>query len=239
MTEDALAFLDQKGMTETPAPEPVQADPAPEPIQPEGEPATPPVAQAEEPRHIPITALLDEREKRQAKEREAEELRRKLAEYEARQQPVAPPPDVFTDPDQRFSYERQQVQGAIIGVKMQQSRFLAERDFSPEEVNAAVEWFNDYPELSHKMINHPSPFHAAVETYRRFKAAEKVGPDPDAFINAEVERRLAERLAAAAPAQVQPPRPAAPASLATAPAVGRATSQPQSPGSIFDATFKR
>lgn len=230
MTETTLAFLSQETAPDdiTPEPEPAEAAPVEPVADAQGEPAAPPAAPADEARQIPISALLDEREKRQAKEREAEELRRKIAEYEAKSQ-QQPPPDVFTDPDKRLAYEQAQMQSAIMGVKMQQSRFLAERDFSPDEVKAAVEWFNDYPELSHRMLNHASPFHAAVETYRKFRAAEKVGPDPDAWINTEVERRLAERLATQ-PVQ-KPATP--PRSLASAPAASGA--EPKGAG--FSALF--
>jgi len=225
---EAPSFLAEETEPEIDVVEAV-AEPAPEPEQ-KGEESAPP-AEPEESRHIPISALLDEREKRQKFEREAEEYRRELAALRA---PREAPPDIFTDPDQRLQFERQQMQGAIMGVKMQQSRFLAERDYSADEVKAAVEWFNDYPELSHRMLNHASPFHAAVDTYRKFKAAEKVGPDPDAWINSEVERRLNERLAAQAPAQpiARPPR-----SLAAAPAAGGVSTTPATSG--FDMLFPR
>ena len=81
-----LPFLDDEARAEeTPEvtaevqPEP----PAPEPEASKGEPVAAPPAAVEEPKHIPITALLDERERRQQAAREAEDLRKKLAEMEA------------------------------------------------------------------------------------------------------------------------------------------------------------
>lgn len=241
MTGNPLSFLDQEGVDlAEPMPEPAQAEPAPEPAEtaPQGEIAAPPAAQVEDARHIPISALLDEREKRQAKEREAEELRRKLAEYEARLRPQQPVPDVLTDPDQWQSHQTAQMQLTILNERLNTSEELARDKFGDETVDRATEAFTaavqQNPALYNEMKAQRHPYRYVVEWHKKQALLQRVGPDPDAWLNAEVERRLAERLVAAAPAQsVQPRTSAPPRSLAAAPAVAGASGV--KPG--FDALF--
>jgi hypothetical protein len=219
MENDPLNFLDGKAEEPLETTQPVVL---PEPA-PQGEPAAPPAAPMEDRGHIPIAAMLDEREKRQKAEREAEELRRWKAEQEAKQK--APPPDFYAEPDQRLAYERQQFQQSLLGMKLEQSRFLAERDLGAEVVQEAYAYFDKHPELSHQFLTHPSPFHAAVTFYKRQKIADEVGNDPDAWMSkkeaelrAKIEAEVRDKIAAEAPAARRPP-----VSLASAPAAGRAT----------------
>lgn len=233
MSEDKLDFIDEKAaeVAETPAAPVVEAAPEAK----GDEPAAPPAASEEKPSQIPISALLDERERRQKAEREAEELRQYRRRIEETQRQAAMrAPDLLEHPDQRMQYERQQIESALIGQKLQQSRFIAEREFGAEEVAAAYAWFDQHPQLSHQLLAHPSPFHAAVEFYRRQKIADEVGSDPEAWRTKERERIRAELLAEIQPAQQTQTR--LPGSLAAAPAAGRA-GEPRPRGSAFDAAF--
>lgn len=237
---EKLDFLEQKQpkpeAVEAPPPEPEQEAPAPEP-EPEvatGVDAGPPPAVEEKPQSIPLTALLDEREKRQRIEREAEQARRDLETLRrqiAMQQQPKKAPDFFEKPDEAINYRLAPVQQQIVGVKMQQSQFLAERDFGKEAVEEALRFFDEHPQLSTQLVDHPSPFHAAVEMHKRAKFLQQVGDDPDAYINAQVEARLKERLASV---QTSPaPSAAPPPSLSKAPAAG--SGERMKPGSAFDA----
>lgn len=235
---DKLAFLEG----ETPEPEITAEAETPEVVTPEPEqgetPAAPPAAvEQEKPSAIPISALLDERERRQKAEREAEELRQWRTQIEA-QQKAKPAPDFFADPDQRLAYERQQFQAQFTAMKLQQSRFLAEREFGAETVNEAYAYFDRNPHLSHQFLDHASPFHAAVEFYKRQKVAEEIGADPEAW-KAQQMATLKEQLRAELMAELQgtvQPKPRIPGSLASAPAAGKA-GEPMTRGSAFDAAF--
>lgn len=222
-------FLDETfdGPTEPEATVEAQAEPeAAEPEQPEstGENVEPPSTPEEKGRDVPFVALMDEREKRQAAQREAEEARKKIAEYERKLAEMQKPqdkPDFFENPEAV-------VQQHITTVKLQQSKFLAEKEFGADLVAEAYAYFDQHPQESQQLLNHPSPFHAAVEHYKRQKKLAEIGNDPDAWINAQVEARLAERLA-------QPSAPKAPPpSMAKAPSTG---GERISPGSAFDETF--
>lgn len=222
MTDNTLDFLDEtpevEAEIEAEAPE-IEA--APEGT---GEIAEPPSAPEEKSRDVPFVALMDEREKRQAAQREAEEYRKKIADYEKRLADYQTPkekPDFFENPEAV-------VQQHVTAVKLQQSKFLAEKEYGADVVAEAYAYFDQHPQESQALLNHPSPFHAAVEHYKRQKAISDMGPDPEAWINAQVEARLAERLA-------QTPTPKAPPpSMARAPSTG---GERISPGSAFDEAF--
>lgn len=223
-----LPFLDEK--EEDPTPE--AAAPEPE-VEPKGEPeAAPPAAVVEEKhQNIPISALLDEREKRQQAAREAEELRRKLAEYEAAKE--QPKPDFYADPEAALQSVQKAAQSIALNTKLETSRFLAERDHGAETVAAAYAFFDANPHLSSQLISSPSPFHEAVKVYQRHKTMEEIGDDPSAYrarIEQEVRERLLAEMQTATPAPKAPPP-----SMAAVPATGNSKAPP---ASGFDALFK-
>ena len=243
MDADKLSFLDDEPETtdaEAPEqpPEDVKAEEAPEateePAEVEGKgetekEAAPPAASDEKTHgNVPLAALLDEREKRQKLEREAEELRRWRQQYEA-QQTQQQRPDFFDNPEAALSQVQQQFQAQLVGEKLKQSRFLAEREYGAELVQEAYAYFDANPAQSHALLGEPSPFHAAVEHYRKAKLADEIGNDPEAYkarLRAELEAEIAQKA---------PQKPAAPPrSLASAPGAGGET---MTPGSAFDQLF--
>lgn len=203
-----------------------------------GDEAAPPAA-VQRLDHVPIQAMLDERDKRQALQREAEMLREKLAAYDAAKQ--NPPPDLYSDPDARLKYENEQVERRLTNTKLEQSRWFANRDFGKEVVDAAFEYFNEHPELSHQFLNSPSPFHDAVEFYKRQKVADEVGTDPEAYkskLRSEMEAEIREKLLAEMSQSGQPAaKPKYPGSLAAAPAAGKASGGEAQKGDGFSLAF--
>lgn len=229
MDGDKLNFLDETAPETAAEATPATPEPQPPVVEAKGEPpAAPPAAPEEKASSIPISALLDERERRQKAEREAEEGRQYRRQIEERQREAA-----LQDPEQRQVYERQQIQTMILENRLSQSRFLAEREFGKDEVAAAYAYFDQHPQLSSQLLNHPSPFHAAVEFVRRQRIADEVGADPEAWRNKEREKLRAELMAEIQPVQ---PQQRLPGSLAAAPAAGRA-GEPRARGSAFDAAF--
>lgn len=190
------------------------------------EPAAPPVAQ-EETKHIPISALLDEREKRQAATRELEELRRQMAAQQQQQKQ----PDFYEDPESRLRAERSQVQQMLWNERLNTSEIVARNAFGDDAVNEAQQAFlaesRNNPTLYMELQRQANPYGYVVQWHKRQSVLTKLGDDPDAYIQAEVQRRLQELQAA--------PKPAAPpASLAAAPAAGTGQ-KPAKSG--FDALF--
>jgi hypothetical protein len=182
---------------------------------------------------IPITALLDEREKRQKAEREAEELRRWRADMESRQSKEKP--DFFDNPEAALQQQEQRFQQMLVQDRVQRSVAMAEQEHGKEFVAEVVEFFNDPKHMpkSHEFLRHPFPMMEAIRYYRQQQALAEIGDDPASYR----ERVKAEILAEmqAQPAAVQPQRPATPPrSLASAPSVGDAN---KAAPSGFDALF--
>lgn len=208
-----LPFLDD-GQAEEPIAEaaaveaPVEATP-----EAKGEPPVAPPATPEDHGRIPIAALLDEREKRKEKEREVEALNRRIADYEAK---ATPKPDFFADPDAALAAQARATQEAVLYAKLETSRFLAEEKFGAELVQEAFEFYDRNPHLSQPLLKSPSPYHAAVREYEKYKAAEEVAKDPSAY-RARVEAEVRERILAEY--NVQPKPTAPPPSLSSASSV--------------------
>lgn len=237
MSEDKLDFLDGEP-AEVEAPEP-EAVAAPEPEADKGEPPAPapvaaPPAEPDTKQHVaPLTALLDEREKRQEAERKLRDVEAKIRAQEAKAQPA---PDFATDPAAALEYQRQVFQQQLYNTRLNTSRFMAEKDFGADVVKEAFEFFDKNPALSHQFVDHPSPFHAAVEFYKRQRVADEIGADPEAYrtrLEAEIRAKLLAEMQPAAPVQ---PKPRIPGSLAAAPAAGT-QGELASKGSSFDAAF--
>lgn len=245
MTKDAHAFLDGETVSDEPEKVEVEEAETPEPVEAKEEGAGAEEAKAEEapqeeqtgeaegstpepeppqPQTAPLTALLDEREKRQDAQREAQENARKMRELEAQlkqlQQPKQEAPDFFEAPQEAMQFHQTQQEQAFNARMMQQSKFFAERDFGAEVVGEAVAFFDQHPQMSQQFMNHPSPFHAAVEFYQKQKLADEIGSDPEAYkarIRAEIEAELQANAKTVQPAKPKSPPP----SVASAPAQGR------------------
>lgn len=240
MSEDKLTFFEdsaEQEAEEVQEPEQEQAEAEPEQEAAEAEPeetgeteeaASPPDADKEG-RLIPVTALLDEREKRQKLEREAEELRKwreqKEAELQRQQRENVKKPDFWENPEQVLNAH-------IVQVKLEQSRFLAEREYGEDLVAEAYRYFDQHPQESQALLNHPSPFHAAVEHYKRQKFLNEV-QDPDQWREQERER-IRQELMAEVQQQSSKPQKSPPPSMAKAAPAGR---DAIAPGNAFDELF--
>ena len=223
MSDPLENLFDETLAPEAEAPAPVEAQPAPQDHAPEavstGEPATPPVATDDSAQRIPITALLDEREKRQAAERRAQEIERRLAEFEAQRQ-QQPAPDFFENPEAAFQRQQQMFQSELLRTKVQLSAEWARKQHGEETVQRVVEFFNDprHAPKSHEFIMAPDPFGAALAYYNQQQLLSEIGTDPNAYKERLRQQLLAElqsQQAQPAPVQAKPTPP--PRSIASQP----------------------
>lgn len=215
---------------ETPA-EPVEAQ-ATEPA-----PVAPP---APEPAHAPITALLDEREKRQAAERRAQEIEARLRAYEQQQQVSVP--DAYDDPEGFATFQQQQIEQRIYATNLQWSRRIAEVQHTPQVVAQAHEWgverCNTDPFFNQKVQSSPDPYGFVIDQWKREQLLAEVKPD-----DLEQFRAWKAQMATGAPqpqpvAQVRASTPPPPPSLASAPSAGGAAHVPVGAGRAYDSVFK-
>lgn len=239
MSADKLTFLDEtpEDTEETvveAAPEAVDAPAEPEP-EGTGEEAAPPAAEDKAERFVPITAILDEREKRQTAQREAEEARKALEEMRRQIAQAQRPPEP-KDPQQRLVMAFQQQEQARWSDKLDLSETMAAQVHGPETVETAKAAFlaevKANPALYTELQRQRHPYDFVVKWHKRHATVSAMGDDPEAYIAAQVEARLAERLAAVQPSPA--PNPRVPPSMARAPAAGR---ERTSPGTAFDAMF--
>jgi len=233
MNEEDLSDLIGKAPVEaeTPAPEPQADPPSPEASE-DGAPESPPrgaggkFARKEPPLTEKETvgfykAMQEERDKRQA-------LEKQLAELKAKAEPA---PDLSRD---------QQVEQRIHALTLTTSRKLAEKEHGKDLLAKVHDWAvakcDADPAFNQTMFATDDPYEHAVEAYNREQVLAKVKPD-------ELDEFEAWKAAKAAP---QPnPEPSAPEtpvprSLANAPGNGAAGKAhvPTGPGLAFGSIIK-
>ena len=179
----------------TPNPEPAEAPTAPDPVASPAPPADPAPQEAMVPQSV------------------VGSLRAEIRELKA-QIPAPVPkaaPDFYEDPQAAVQHQVAPIQQAMVGGKLEMSRFMAEREFGKETVEAAFQYFEQHPEQSGALMGHPSPFHAAVEAFNKNRVASEIGADPDAYkakiaaeIRAEIEAEMVAKRAQEAAAVAAP-----------------------------------
>jgi hypothetical protein len=183
-----------------PAPVEVAATPVPE-VKPE-------------PGHVPLNALLDEREKRKALEARLEQLERS-------QGPAAPDPNL--DPSGFQQYQLQSVQQALLDTRLNMSEVSAKRHYGAELTEQAKAWalekFKASPAFYQEVIAQPDPYDHAIQAFQRDQIASQVTADD--FQQFQSWKAAQAQLAATgAPAPVATPPTAVPRSIASTPSAG-------------------
>lgn len=182
--------------------------------------AAPPAATEEKQQgHIPVTALLDEREKRQAAEREVAELRQWRQQQEQLQrQSQQPPPDWYDDPEKRMQVERAQTAHMLWNERLNMSEMTVRSQVGDELVDAATQAFTvatqTNPALYQEMQSQRHPYDFVVKWHQRQSILTEIGDNPKAWMEAQREQIRAEM---AAENSQPPPVKAPPGSLASAP----------------------
>lgn len=220
-------FLDQMGedMIAEAAADPVVEQPVQEPAALPAEPEAAPVqVQSEverpEPGHVPIQALLDEREKRQSERQQREALERQLRELQTQQQANNHAPDLYDDPEGYAHHMQQQLEQAKWELRRDMSANYAKTVHGQETLEAAIQWAGQKgdPYLQQRFVAAQDPYGLLVEEYNRDQLLTQIGSDPDAFVRrrfAELAGGSAQQPGAAAPITQQAASPP-PRSLARA-----------------------
>lgn len=245
MTEDQ-DFLDELELTEDMETEEGKSQPSPNQVSvgaleigdidqvEETKPIDPPAAEQPkpEPQHVPITALLDERDKRKGLEQELERLR---AQQTA---PSVEAPDMFEDPDGFAAYQDQKVQAALYGQKLQFSERMAKKEYGADVFEQAKAWAfercNSDPMFNAKVAQSPDPYDFAISEWKREQIVSQVTPDD--FAQFQAWKAAQTQLEAQTkPSPVAPPR-----SLASAPSAGGISTEAiPSEMEIFEDTIRK
>jgi hypothetical protein len=238
-------------------PEPVAAiaEPAvveePSAPEPQPEPAPEPAAKEDDQRTVPLATLLDVRDERN-------ELKRRLAEMEARQAPPSEPaqmPDPTDDPQGYASWLDSRVQQAEVATRFQTSDLIAKQQHGAEVVEAAGAWAMERaktdPVFASAYMREAHPIDWIVRQHKRDGLLSQIGDRSlDDFVkeyvaqNGEKLGLTAPNAAVVIPAPAgaqQAPKPASPPqSLASAPSRGGAVKDiPTGPMAALEAVFSR
>lgn len=184
-------------------PEPAAASPVAAPAAPE--------AAKPEPGYVPITALMDERDRRKAAEARA-------AQYE--QQREAPKaPDAWSDPEGFQAHTVAQFQAQLTDTKLNMSEMAAKRHFGVEKVEAAKAWalakFEKEPAFQNQVLNQTDPYDFAIQQFDRDTIASSVTTDD--FAQFQAWKAAQAQLAPATGASASPPLTDPPRSIASQP----------------------
>lgn len=184
----------------------------------------PPAPAAREQHQIPLSAVLDERERRQKAEAQLALLQRQIAAQQAQQRM----PDPVENAQEYTAYVQGEFQRQLLATKMQQSEFLARDKFGDALVDEALAFFDENPRDSHRFVDAPSPFHAAIKWFQEQKSVmERSAPDYEEKLRARLRAELEAEMRAGASS------PAIPRSLASAPSSGR-SAPPGNGDPLFD-----
>ena len=144
---------------------------------------------------IPVEALIEERNRRQAEAHRAAELERRLGEYEA-QQRNAQRPDPFENQHEFHGYDQQQIQQGVHQSLMQKeqqahlenfhsSHVRASETHGDEAVRAALDWAaqrGQYDEMwARHALSQRDPVSWIVEQQNRHAQFDEFVRDPDGF----------------------------------------------------------
>lgn len=220
----------------TPDPEPA-LEALTEPATPTEPPVVPQAPKQPDPGFVPVTAMLDERDKRKALEAE-------LAQYRAQHQPQETP-DVYDDPEGFARHQEQRVQQALYQTNLQWSERIATIQHGQEAVTAAKEWgiarCDSDPFFNAKVAASPDPVGYVVQEFKRDQIATSVDPAQYQQFLAwqSAQQQLSQQQAAPAVNSHSPPS-IPPRSLASAPSAGGVMTEPaQSEKDIFEEVIPR
>jgi hypothetical protein len=141
---------------------------------------------------VPLSELLNTRERAQAAERERDEFRRALEQIQRQQQQAqakpAEVPDVFADPDAYTRHIQETVQRTTTEMRLEFDMQMAEvrhPDVFPKAYDAFIQAVGNprqpNPQLYHEIMGARSPGQAIVDWFRRDAVLREVGTDPAAY----------------------------------------------------------
>ena len=241
MSDDKLAFLDEPEAEAPQAPEPVaQVEPAKPEVEAEAEPSTDGRPRDPETgRFVPISALLDERDKRQATTRELEETRKLLQQYQQPQEQQLP-----DDPRELVQMAVADVYRQSFDQKLNTSELLARTSHGDQTVTEAQQAYlqamQSNPQLAEALHRELHPYDYVVKWHKQNKLINEIGADPEAWRKAEAEKIRQQVLAELQGQGVSPAQSSQqpPPSVVGRPAAAKAGTVPVGPGNAFEQLFK-
>lgn len=213
-------------------------------------PVAEPVAtepQGKEEAYVPSWRLREMREEREAVERRFQETQqqwqRQIAELQSRlpKEEPKPAPDVFENPNEFLQHGVRQavdpIRSEITQLREEYSKKWAEKEHGPEKVKAAYDWVaqgmqSRDPEVAavyQRAMQSMDPYGEILKAHQQKAVYTKIGNDPDAWFQQELERRMADPQFSAAQLQriqsgVRSPGAQSPNQIKLPPSIGKVPS---------------
>jgi hypothetical protein len=163
--------------------------------QPKGEPEAAPPQEPPpppQPHQVPLSELLNTRERAQSAERERDELKRALEHIQRQQQQAqakpAEVPDIFSDPEAYTRHINETVHRTTTEMRLEFDMQLAEvrpPAVFPKAYDAFIQAVGNpgrpNPQLYHEVMGARSPGQAIVDWFKRDTVLREVGTDPAAY----------------------------------------------------------
>lgn len=205
MSGDEQDFLSQmvgkpEAKSEPAAPEPEARD------EPEGvtEPETPattaetPAATPDKETHVPLAALMAERDKRKEAARKAEDLEKRIKELEqATKAEPAPMPDFYQNPERYV----QEIVGTVearasdrLYAALEEAERERHEDFD-DVMQAVMDRAKENPALAQQIMSAKNPAAAAYKLGKKALEFDQLQADPDSYrakVEAEVRAKIAK-----------------------------------------------
>lgn len=142
-----------------------------------------------------LSAVMDERDKRQKAVAKVEELEAKLATYETKPEDEV---SIFEDEGAWKDKQDEKLQKEVRNTSLNMSQAFANKEYGKDKVAEATKWMQDEgvksPYIVNEFNNAELPFHKLVELYE----ADKVVRDPEAY-KATLKAELLAELKATTP----------------------------------------
>jgi hypothetical protein len=166
-------------------------------------------------------------------QQQLQEMERRIA---AAQNPPAPPPDLFEDPNGWQQTIQTQFQQQLANERANMSEMLARNKYGDEIVDKAVQAATSRG-LGPQFMTARDPYGALLDWHKRATVVQEIGPDPDAYrarVREEERLKVLEELKAPATAK---PQQRFPGSLVDATASGPQGALPVSDHAIAASLF--
>jgi hypothetical protein len=147
---------------------------------------------------IPLTELLNEREKRQSAERQREAVQQQLwqlqQQLQAAQKPAEEPIDIFANPEAYTAQVQQTMEQRMKAMEGNFSLRLAHYKHGElfgeawQEMTSRTQAGDD--SMRQQVLGSSDPGETLVQLYQREKLMKEVGPDPMAYVNQKLEAAL-------------------------------------------------
>lgn len=174
-------------------------EPEAEAVQAEAEPEQESSPEPDSSPHVPLSAVHGERDRRQAAEKERDDLRKQLEAKNTKE-----PTSVFEDEKAFASEIKSDFNQTLTNHTLNQSEFFAEREYGKPQLAAKIETFKSLvesnPQYRDQFINAVSPYHELVTIVDNHTKLEQMQDLPayEAKLRAEIKAEVEAENAAKA-----------------------------------------